>query len=127
MYFLPCYYILKACAEDKENTEVLDEINEPSSALDITKETDCTECKIPMVVFSASGQEGDAATEQKDDECSEDCESFNPADLMSFAWQIARGMVRKKGTSLCIEACNSRFKPVQTSLPALTLNGYNIK
>ena len=28
-------------------------------------------------------------------ECDEDCELFCPADLMSFAWQIARGMVRR--------------------------------
>ena len=27
-------------------------------------------------------------------ECDEDCELFCPLDLMSFAWQIARGMVR---------------------------------
>ncbi|KAJ7383416.1 hypothetical protein OS493_028092 [Desmophyllum pertusum] len=88
--FLPCYCILKACA--KENTEVLDEIDKPSSARDDSKQTDSAECIIPLLVFSASGQDGDATTEQKDDECSEDCESFNPADLMSFAWQIARGM-----------------------------------
>ena len=28
-------------------------------------------------------------------ECDEDCELFRAADLMSFAWQIARGMVRR--------------------------------
>ena len=35
---------------------------------------------------------GDKANNQ---ECDEDCELFCPADLMSFAWQIARGMVRR--------------------------------
>lgn len=52
-----------------------------------------TEAKIPLVVFSTELQEGDALTEKKDDECSDDCESFIPADLMSMAWQIAKGMV----------------------------------
>ena len=32
--------------------------------------------------------------EDDNQECDEDCELFCPLDLMSFAWQIARGMVR---------------------------------
>ena len=59
---------------------------------------DSDECTIPLVVLSASGREEDTPAEKKDDECNEDCESFYPADLMSFAWQIARGMVRKTST-----------------------------
>ena len=51
--------------------------------------------ELPMVVFSAASPSGDASTEMTDDECDEDCDSFDPADLMKFAWQIARGMVRK--------------------------------
>ena len=52
------------------------------------------ECKIPLIVFSGSNQEEVTPTERTANECDEDCESFNPGDLMSFAWQIARGMVR---------------------------------
>ena len=51
--------------------------------------------ELPMVVFSAASPSGEASTEMTDDECDEDCDSFEPADLMKFAWQIARGMVRK--------------------------------
>ena len=51
--------------------------------------------ELPMVVFSAASPSGEASTEMTDDECDEDCDSFDPADLMKFAWQIARGMVRK--------------------------------
>ncbi|XP_078372013.1 uncharacterized protein LOC144655597 [Oculina patagonica] len=78
----------QAEGEVKKNTEALEENAGPSSA----EGADIGECTIPLVVFSASGQEEDAPTEKKDDECSEDCDSFHPADLMSFAWQIARGM-----------------------------------
>ena len=62
-----------------------------------TDETSLDECAIPLVPLSASlGQEGKTPTEKKGgDECSEDCELFHPADLLSFAWQIARGMVSK--------------------------------
>ena len=65
------------------------------SAYDQTEVPCHDECAIPLVVLSESGQEEDAQTEKEDDECSEDCESFYPNDLMSFAWQIARGMVNK--------------------------------
>ena len=57
------------------------------------------ECGIPMIVFSPSNEGEDAARETAVDECDDDCESFTPTDLMTFAWQIARGMVR---ISLCI-------------------------
>jgi len=53
------------------------------------------ECKIPLIVFSGSNQEEVTPADKTDDECDGDCESFNPADLMKFAWQIARGMVSK--------------------------------
>ena len=70
----------------------------PSTALDVAEEEqpDNNECKIPLIVFSTSTQEEDAPTKTTDDECDEDCESFNSADLMTFAWQIARGMVGTK-------------------------------
>lgn len=48
------------------------------------------ECSITPLEFSAANQEEDAPV---DDECDEDCESLNPVDPMTFAWQIARGMV----------------------------------
>ena len=71
-----------------------------STSIDVTEQEEAdfngnSECQIPMVVFSAPKQEEDVPTETTDDECDEDCESFNPADLMTFAWQIARGMVGK--------------------------------
>ena len=49
---------------------------------------------MPLVVFALSKQE-DAQAKDDNDECNEDCETFCQSDLMSFAWQIARGMVRK--------------------------------
>jgi hypothetical protein len=72
----------------------------PSFACDVTEETGLDECAIPLVTLSASsGPEGDAPTEKKGrDKCSEDCELFYPTDLLSFAWQIARGMVSETCT-----------------------------
>ena len=66
-----------------------------SSAFENTEVPGHDECVIPLVVLSASGPKEDAPTGKEDDECKEDCESFYPTDLMSFAWQIARGMVNK--------------------------------
>ena len=50
-----------------------------------------------MIVFSASDQaEGaEAPTQTSDDECDKDCDSFESLDVLKFAWQIAKGMVRK--------------------------------
>ena len=63
---------------------------------DVTEEQpDPDEPEVPLELFSETTQEQEAATETKDKECDEDCESFYPADLMSFAWQIARGMVSR--------------------------------
>ena len=78
----------------------MDENNQPFTFLQEKDQADAGEngeCKIetPMVVFSAASPSGEASTEMTDDECDEDCDSFDPADLMKFAWQIARGMVRK--------------------------------
>lgn len=75
----------------------------PSSALDVTEDDeaafdDNAECTIPMVLFSPSNQEEDVPTEKTDDECNDDCESFKPADLLTFAWQIARGMVSQNNS-----------------------------
>ena len=46
-----------------------------------------------MTVFWSSIQEENAAPKTDDKECDNDCETFHPTDAMSFAWQIARGMV----------------------------------
>ena len=58
---------------------------------------DNVECKIeiPMVVFSTASQSEEGPTETTDDECDRDCDSFDSADVIKFAWQIARGMVCK--------------------------------
>ena len=97
IYLFLCFlnHFTQDGGEDENNTEVLEEIAGPSSAQDVTEEPDLDECAIPLEVFSASSQEGDAPTEKTDDECSDDCESFFPTDLKSFAWQISRGMVSK--------------------------------
>ena len=54
---------------------------------------------IPLVTFRETKTEGDSSVEKRDDGCREDCESFHPADLLSFHWQIARGMVSEKATT----------------------------
>ena len=54
---------------------------------------DDDQCKIPMTVFWSSIQEENAAPKTDEKECDNDCETFHPTDAMSFAWQIARGMV----------------------------------
>ena len=46
-----------------------------------------------MTVFWSSIQEENAAPKTDGKECDNDCETFHPTDAMSFAWQIARGMV----------------------------------
>ena len=59
---------------------------------------------IPLVTFRETRNDGDSSIDKRDDGCVEDCESFHPADLLSFAWQIARGMVSEKTmTFLCIQ------------------------
>ena len=72
----------------------------PSSTPDGKKEQgeqsdfdDDDQCKIPMTVFWSSIQEENAAPKTDEKECDNDCETFHPTDAMSFAWQIARGMV----------------------------------
>ncbi len=74
------------------------------------------ECEAPLVAFSASKLEGNVPVEKRDDECSADCESFHPADLLSFAWQIARGMASetfliKKTTMITMHYAFCPVKP----------------
>ena len=75
-----------------------------SSEQDKQSDLEEEEVHVPYEILSESEEEGDVTDSEKDDECDEDCESFYPSDLMSFAWQIARGMVsdslRKRPTFL---------------------------
>jgi len=79
----------------------LEEQDGISFAYNETDESGLDESAIPLIPLSASsGQEEDTPTRKnKGSECSEDCELFYPADLLSFAWQIARGIVSK----MCVE------------------------
>lgn len=52
------------------------------------------ESAAPLVKFLGSKQQ-DASIGEGDNGCDENCESFNPMDLLSFAWQIVKGMVGK--------------------------------
>lgn len=67
---------------------------------DVSGQPGIDECKIPLVVFSSSEEGTDGTSGKKNDECSVDCESFIPADLLSFAWQIAGGMSYLSGKGL---------------------------
>ncbi|KAM7437924.1 hypothetical protein ABFA07_012532 [Porites harrisoni] len=91
-------------AEDTERVEDRPNNSEasggPSSTPDGKKEQgeqgefdDDDQCKIPMTVFWSSIQEENAAPKTDEKDCDNDCETFHPTDAMSFAWQIARGMV----------------------------------
>ena len=58
------------------------------------QQSDVDQREVPLNrIVSGVNNEEDTTIEENDDECDEDCESFCPVDLMSFAWQIARGMV----------------------------------
>ena len=54
-------------------------------------------CTIPMIVFSESNpaEDAEAPTQTSNDECDKYCDSFESLDVLKFAWQIAKGMVRK--------------------------------
>ncbi|XP_078371996.1 uncharacterized protein LOC144655586 [Oculina patagonica] len=82
----------QANGANESSTNLLDDNVHSSSAYDKKEVPSLDECTTPLVAFAVSQQKEDAPTEKQGDECSEDCESFHPADLMSFAWQIARGM-----------------------------------
>ena len=76
--------------------EIPEDVSEPPHPRDVLGQPATDESKIPLVVFSTAEAEGALGTSGKtDEECSVDCESFVPADLLSFAWQIAGGMVRR--------------------------------
>ncbi|XP_078371879.1 receptor-type tyrosine-protein phosphatase F-like isoform X3 [Oculina patagonica] len=88
----------QASLEDGHEPISLQENSVSSIARDVTDQSRVefsNECEVPLVAFSPTKQERDDTT-KRDDECSEDCESFHPADLLSFSWQIVRGMVSIK-------------------------------
>lgn len=70
---------------------------------------------IPLVTFRETKTEGDSSIENRNDGCREDCESFHPADLLSFHWQIARGMVSEKTATYCIQRKEKRQRPNSNS------------
>lgn len=106
-------FVFQAGLEDGNETISLPE-NSASSFDDDVKEQASVEfsveCEVPLVAFSASKQEGDASIEKRGDECSADCESFHPADLLSFAWQIARGMVSTTSTTITTTATTIAYR-----------------
>ena len=66
---------------------------------------------IPLVTFRETKTERDSSIEKRDDGCREDCESLHPADLLSFDWQIARGMVSEKATTFVCKGRKKRQRP----------------
>ena len=66
---------------------------------------------IPLVTFRETKTERDSSIEKRDDGCREDCESLHPADLLSFDWQIARGMVSEKATTFECKGRKKRQRP----------------
>lgn len=99
------YFVSQDCLEDGNESIVLQENTAPSiEADDQTVVELSNESVIPLVTVRGTKKEGDSSIEKRDDGCGEECESFHPADLLSFAWQIARGMVSaKKATFVCIQ------------------------
>ena len=80
--------------ENEKRKDFVEQIPVPSSSFDVTEPSGLAGCDLPLVVLSSLEQRVDTPSKNlRDDECSDDCESFIPANLMSFAWQIAKGMV----------------------------------
>ncbi|CAH3112865.1 unnamed protein product, partial [Porites lobata] len=84
----------QAGAKDDHEMIVVHQNRAFSTSFELDKQSDLEEeeVHVPYEILSESEEEGDVTDSEKDDECDEDCESFYPSDLMSFAWQIARGM-----------------------------------
>lgn len=77
---------------------------------------------IPLMTFRETRNDGDSSIDKRDDGCVEDCESFHPADLLSFAWQIARGMVSENtATFLCIQWKGKKKASQQQQQPLLNI------
>ena len=89
------YFVLQNFLEGENESIALQENNSTTSVEADDQASDEISCgsAIPLVTFRETKMERDSSNEKTDDGCGEDCESFHPADLLSFAWQIARGMV----------------------------------
>ena len=89
------YFVLQNFLEGENESIALQENNSTTSIEADDQASDEISCgsAIPLVTFRETKMERDSSNEKTDDGCGEDCESFHPADLLSFAWQIARGMV----------------------------------
>jgi len=89
------YFVLQNFLEGGNESIALQENNSTTSveADDQASDEISSGSAIPLVTFRETKMERDSSNEKRDDGCGEDCESFHPADLLSFAWQIARGMV----------------------------------
>ena len=91
------YFVSQDCLEDEsESLAIQENTATPTEADDQTSVELSNGSAIPLVAFTEPRKEGDNSIEKTNDGCVEGCESFHPADLLSFAWQIARGMVRAK-------------------------------
>ena len=94
------YSVSQDSLEDGNESIVLQENNATSVEADDQTSVEVSNGSvIPLVTFRETKNEGGNSIEKTDDGCGEDCESFHPADLLSFAWQIARGMVSAKTTT----------------------------
>ena len=89
------HFVSQNCLEGENESIALQENNSTTSVEADDQASDEISCgsAIPLVTFRETKMERDSSNEKTDDGCGEDCESFHPADLLSFAWQIARGMV----------------------------------
>ena len=89
------YFVSQNCLEGENESIALQDNNSTTSVEADDQASDEISCgsAIPLVTFRETKMERDSSNEKTDDGCGEDCESFHPADLLSFAWQIARGMV----------------------------------
>lgn len=89
------YFVLQNFLDGENESIALQESNSTTSveADDQASDEISSGSAIPLVTFRETKMERDSSKEKRDDGCGEDCESFHPADLLSFAWQIARGMV----------------------------------
>ena len=95
------YFVSQDCLEDgSESLAIQENTATPTATDDQTSVELSNGSAIPLVAFTEPRKEGDSSIEKTDDGCVEDCESFHPADLLSFAWQIARGMVSAKTTTV---------------------------
>lgn len=90
------FLLFQANLEDENETISLPENTASSFDDDDTDQSNvefCNECEVPLVTFSSTKHEENVSIGRREDNCGADCESFHPSDLLSFAWQIVRGMV----------------------------------